>query len=483
MIIQRLIQRAKEMFLGRFFTRAGHSISTSTTEQGSPSGTISASSEEQTVQVQLEASKNLTTSNSINKALDDVEKAIQSEGPTNQLLLKKSEILLRKCKFRQARQILKDISKDKKDSKASRQAKQLLKNSFLLQQETDNNKLKELVNQLHQTAQRYGNKLINLPSAEDLPSGVDITLIVREEARLARSAELPKLSLELIGQTLQSGQESLWLIHDKALSLSMMGQQSTALDILKELKQTTTREKLTNSINKNIEYINKNPELLEAKLRPYLATQTRIFAQNIGVDASFIPERSKFDSKIKVKFLIFRKARALLTDKPKATLCLVNSILDFFPNDLSALLLKGEALAALKQSDEAIKIWKDLVHSENKLISKKASELATNKLMKDVRTISAKKTPSETFSFLIQQHFKYNLAPKLSDEVKQYLEKIESPSSDVVEPELRQHQLQLLFNTLVVECLETQWRQQGRLNPNPAAQQPGAISKTAPKAG
>ena len=117
MIIQMLIQRVKEMFLGRFFTRAGHSISTSTTEQGSPRGTISASSEEQTVQVKLEASKNLTTSNSINKALDDVEKAIQSEGPTNQLLLKKSEILLRKCKFRQARQILKDISKDKKDSK------------------------------------------------------------------------------------------------------------------------------------------------------------------------------------------------------------------------------------------------------------------------------------------------------------------------------------------------------------------------------
>ena len=57
----------------------------------------------------------------------------------------------------------------------------------------------------------------------------------------------------------------------------MMGQQSTALDILKELKQTTTRENSRILINKNIEYINKNPELLEAKLRPYLATQDKNF--------------------------------------------------------------------------------------------------------------------------------------------------------------------------------------------------------------
>ena len=194
MIIQRLIQRAKEMFLGRFFTRAGHSISTSTTEQGSPSGTISASSEEQTVQVQLEASKNLTTSNSINKALDDVEKAIQSEGPHQSTPSQKVGNIAEKVQVPSGPTNSKRYQQGQKRFQSIAPSKAATQKLILLQQETDNNKLKELVNQLHQTAQRYGNKLINLPSAEDLPSGVDITLIVREEARLARSAELPKLS-------------------------------------------------------------------------------------------------------------------------------------------------------------------------------------------------------------------------------------------------------------------------------------------------
>ena len=211
MIIQMLIQRVKEMFLGRFFTRLGNSISQPATEQGSSTSTISPSAKESSDHFQLEASKYIATPNNINKALDDIEKAIKSEGPTNQLLLKKSEILLRKCKFRQARQILKDISKSKTDSKASHKAKQLLKSSFQLQQEADTKKFKELVNTLHEIARRYDKKLVNLPSAEDLPPGADITLIIREEARLARSAELPKLSIFCFSQGLAQMQAKLFL--------------------------------------------------------------------------------------------------------------------------------------------------------------------------------------------------------------------------------------------------------------------------------
>jgi hypothetical protein len=188
-----------------------------------------------------------------------------------------------------------------------------------------------------------------LPPAKDLTPDLDVTQSIREDARLARTADLPGLSLELIERTLQSGQESLWLLHDKAISLSMMGQQSTALDILSSLKKTTQKENLTNSINKNINIIKGSSNSHRIKLNIYLAKQSKIFVKSHGFDTAFIPEANKINEKTRIKFIIFKKARAVLPESPKACLSLVNSILDYFQGDLAALLLKGEALAALQR--------------------------------------------------------------------------------------------------------------------------------------
>ncbi|WP_250398768.1 hypothetical protein [Synechococcus sp. MU1648] len=468
------------MFLVPFFTRFRTSLFKATTKPEIITKKNSQAAKKIIENFRLQVTKNSEPTNNTNKALEDINKTIQSDGATNQLLLKKSEILLSKGKIRQARQILQDVSQNKRDQKATTEAKKLLEISLLLQQEANENKFKKLVNDLHEIAHRYEKKL---PLPEELLNDQDITPIVREEARLARSAELPKLSYELIDQILQSGQESPWLLQDKALSLSMMGQKSAALDMLRSLKKIAKGSKLTTSINKSIEYIKENSKYHQSKSKLYLAKQTQLIARTNDLDLEFIDDPSKIDNRNHIKFLIFRKARSVLEDKPKASLYLVNSILDYFQDDLAALQLKGEALAALRRSEEAIQIWENLAHSKDENIANKACELISQTLSLKAKQISANKPPKEALFFFIEEHLKLNLAPTVNDEVEKILTQLEPSNPDSSDPELQQHRIQLLFNTLVIECFETQWRDRGRLDASATAQKPGTISKTALEAG
>ena len=161
-----------------------------------------------TEQPYLQPNENFNTTRKLNTAFSDIEKAIQSEGPSNELLLKKAELLLRKGKFHQARRILNELSQSKNDSKASNSAKKLLKLSQQLQQKTSANKTNNLFEQLNETAKKYHQKLLDLPQAENQCNDFELTQQIRKEARRARTTELPKLSCELIELTLQAGHES-----------------------------------------------------------------------------------------------------------------------------------------------------------------------------------------------------------------------------------------------------------------------------------
>ena len=434
-----------------------------------------------TEQPYLQPNENFNTKRKLNTAFSDIEKAIQSEGPSNELLLKKAELLLRKGKFHQARRILNELSRSKNDSKASNSAKKLLKLSQQLQQKTSANKTNNLCENLHETARKYHQKLLDLPQADNQCNDFELTQQIRKEARRARTKELPKLSCELIELTLEAGHESPWLLHDKAISLSMMGQRKKALSLLEELKKDRTGEKLTKSIQKNIDEIKKNSKQNQLKSKACLAKQSVLAAKAKKLDFQ-LPE--KINERTNIKALVFKQARACLGDNPQACLSLVDSILDYFPGDLASLQLKGEALAELKQNDEAIQIWKELTHSKTEKIAKKARSLISLVLTQEAGPVSANRPPKAVISSLIEQHLKYKLTPELNKEISEILLKIEPINSDSLVPELRQHQLQLLLNTLTIEFLETHLREQGRLNPAAAAaQKPGTIRKTGPKAG
>ena len=467
-------------FLTRFLPHTGDppSRSKDTTNRRGKSATTKISA-----RPLFQASRDLNTTSEINNALDEVDKAIQNGTATNQQLLIKAEIFLRKEKFRKARELLTKISNNKIDQEAADEATHLQKVVPRLQEEAGTNRLKRLLGDLHQIAQKYETKLLSLPPIKDLTPDLDITQSIREDARLARTADLPGLSLELIERTLQSGQESLWLLHDKAISLSMMGQQSTALDILSSLKETTQKENLTNSINKNINIIKGSSNSHRIKLNIYLAKQSKIFIKSQGFDTAFIPEANKINEKTRIKFIIFKKARAVLPESPKACLSLVNSILDYFQGDLAALQLKGEALAALQRNNEAIQIWKGLTQSKDDTIAKRAAKLITQCLAKKAKLISSNQSTEAALSYFIQEHLKLKLAPTLNNDITDVITKHEPSNTKDSHPELQKHQFQLQLNTMAVAFLEDQLREQDRLGANVPTQKPVAIQKDARKKG
>ena len=158
---------------------------------------------------------------------------------------------------------------------------------------------------------------------------------------------------------------------------------------------------------------------------------------------------------------------------------LLDAILDYVPKDGSALQLKGEAFVALKKNQQAIQTWSYLVRSKNEGIAQTASQSISKLLAKKAKRISFSQSPQKAITFYIKEHFKYHLIPSNTKSIKSILEQIQPQDEDFFDPELRQHQLQLQFNTLLIDYLEAQLSERDRLEAGAAAQNPGAISKTA----
>ena len=432
----------------------------------------------------LKINDNIRTSDEIKKALDRIEKSIDKEGPSSKLILRKSDLLLRKEKFNQARQLLIGIQNDKKDPSTSKKARKLLGSINHLQQQAGIKKNKKLADDLQLIAKKYNFHLKNLPSAQDQSFNLDVSQIVRKESQRARTAELPMLSYELINQALDAGQESPWLLLGKALSLDMMGQQGEALKILEELKKNNKGEKINESIDAAVKNAQKNTKNYRQHIfNVYLANHIKAIGENQKINTEFVPNVETINAQSKVKSLIFKEALNIITENPEKSLILLNAILDYSPGDGAALQLKCEALVALKQSEKAIQIWVRLAQFNNKELAQAASESFSKFLTKKAKRISSSRSPQEAITFYIKEHFKHHFTPSITKGIKSILEQIEPQDEDFYDPDLRQHQLQLQFNALLIEYLETQLRERGRLDPGAAAQKPGAIRKTGPKAG
>lgn len=403
----------------------------------------------------LDINENLNTKSELNKAIGEIDTLIKKEGATNQLLLKKADLLLRRNKFNKARQILYKLNKDKGNPKTSILAKELLTLSHDLQRKENVNKKLLLVKDLHKIAEKYGVEFKNLPKNANSDHDFDIIKLVRDQAREARTNDLPMLSHELINRTLQTCAESPWLLLGKALSISMTGQQEQALELLHEIKKNHKGEKLTKSIDENLKKIHRESKRLQLNTKICLAKQSRLAATKNLLEIRFLPEVHHINIETDVKLSCFMEARLALNTKPQASLDLMNSILDYFPGDLAALQLKGEALNALKQGDEAMKIWRDLVHSQNREIASEAAKLITLSLTETTISISSNKTPKSAIMDFIKKHYEYGIPPALNKDLELFIAETLPTNCDLSNLKLKKHQLQTQFNTLVVEYLES----------------------------
>ena len=442
-------------------------------------------SKDESARLNLEKANKLIAANKHKKALELIDQSLKEGITSNKLLFKKAFLLSQTNHHEEAQEIWQKLSNLTNKPKLSASARDLLEKSRRLQEEVLNNK-KLLIECLHAKAIQFQWNLRNIPLQDDYSPQANIVQLVRTEAELAREAELPKLAVDLIDQVIKSGEPSPWLKHDKALSLSMMGQHEKAIRLLESVQNDLKNPKIVAAIKKTISKLSEYPKNQKIIISTCMAKQARRLAKANNLEILFLakPKDIKFDTDI--KFLILKEAKAALQSNPKATHDLTETILDYYPKNQPAKQLKGEALASLNLLDKAIETWSELFNSENEDIAKKSSESARKALSQQAKLISSQKSPKDAIIFFIESHFKYKMTPIFEQGLFDILRKLEPSSGDLLYPELETHQLQLLFNTLLIDHIEAQLREQGRLKvsaPSQTSQKSGSISETAPKAG
>ena len=345
------------------------------------------------------------------------------------------------------------------------------------------NKTKDLLRELHQCAANYEHQLTNSPETRQQIPESEIILLIREEARIARSIELPKLSIDLIETTIQAGHESPWLHHDKALTLYMMGQHTEAIKILAKIEKEYKCNKIKKSIYQNIEKIRRKPNRYKSTINYHLAKQAILIARSQKFKAQLIPALENIKPKDKIKPLILKEARALLGSNLKLSHLLINLILAYFPEDCPALQLKGEALASQNECEKAFQVWQKLSHSKNNKAAIKASESISQIIAQKAEKIKIKSSPEEAVAYYIRHCIECDIPPFLNNEIESILKLTNSPENNLSDPELIKHHFQLQLNTQAIEYFEMLWRNKHEVDASVLAQKRSTISKTSPKAG
>lgn len=433
----------------------------------------------ESARLSLEETNKLIADKKYKQALKVINTSLENKISTNQLLLKKAFLLLENNRHDEAQEILRVLAKLKNKTKLATEAQNLL----IISQEDQQKNNKKLVRAFRQKAKKYAWKLKYFTKPDDYSSDSNIAQPVRKEAQRARAAKLPKLSTELINLALKAGHKSPWLVHDKALSLNMMGRKREAIRCLEGLRKTIKNPKIQSSIKQSIDAFNSASKDQKQELQIYMAEQARRIAKANQLDILFIPKKNEFNNQTNLEGLILKQAQSALPDNPTATLNLTNAILDYFPDNGWALQKKGEALTLLDQLDKATEILTSLIHTENKRLANLTCKTFTKLLTKKANLICSEQSPKAAISFFISQHLQHKLTPTFDPELKNVLKQIETPSNKLLDPELKHHQLQLLFNTLLIDHIEAQLREQGRLNDATPSQKTGAISETALKTG
>ena len=414
------------------------------------------------------------------KALKSIATSIESGTKTNNILLKKAFLLSQIGQYDDAHEIWEKLSNLTNKPRIAALAKKSLTTSKHLQANHINS-VKLLIDTLHAIAHKYQQKLNHLPAPKEKYSGENIIPAIRREAELARTYELPKLSSDIIEQTLQAGLESPLLINDRALSMSMLGQRQKALEILTTLEQEIKNPSIKNTLKESITNLEKSADYHQAKKPVYLIKQSKVLAISSGIEANCIPDEFNANSELEVKSIIFGVAINCIKTNPVACLRIANSILDYFPDDGASMQLKGEALAELKRDNEAINAWTKLAHSEHEETADKARHSISELLAQKALLISANESPQEAISAYIDEHLKINIPPTFNELITPILNQSEPDNETMFDPELEQHKLQLQFNTIVIQRLEAQLINQSNSKNRSPAQNPAAISKTAPQ--
>ena len=419
----------------------------------------------------LETASNLIKQKKHKQALKSIDASLDEGIVSDQLLFKKAFLLSKEKQHDKVEKIWQELVRLEINSALASSSPEFNKKSEEIQGKNTN-----LINNLFDIANQYQWKLQNFPEPESYSTVIDITKWVRTEAERARTAGLPKLSINLITLSLKAGHKSAWLIHDMAISLNMMKQPKLAVELLEKLDEKVKNPALKKSIKKTLADLSTILKQNQQDFNMYMAVQAKRFAKaDINI--------KKLSRETNVKSLILQKSQKALQTNPEITLKLANTVLDYFPSNSRALLLKASALIPLEKPGKAVSILKVLIYHQNKKIAQQARQSLTKAFAVESKLLCGKDFPEKTIKLFIQKHLQLELIPEFQIDLKQPLEKLEPSIKNIKIRELEHFRLQLAFNKVLINYFEKQLIEQNFLNDATAAQEPDSIRKTTHKAG
>ena len=318
-----------------------------------------------------------------------------------------------------------------------------------------------LIDQFHQIAKSYSYIPEHLPSREQFDLEQDLNTIVIKESFSARRQQKNQLSLDLINKALDNGLDSAWLLDNKAQTLVKLGDFESAKEIWETLVTLEGKPKLVDTAQQSLDCLEESKRQYEEERPRQLIKQFQDIANQHHWNFKDLPRVDELDKDTNVELICLKEAiQACNQDNPKLSIVLLDTIMDF--GYQSPWLNHNKAVALLKEqeSKRAIAIWVELQKLGNKNIAAKASEFlaiaSRQEKLEHATSLTECGGTEEAIQYLVEYLCSDPDASDISDKLKELLE--QSLATEVqdyaMDPELKQHFLQLKVNERLVEHLE-----------------------------
>lgn len=414
-------------------------------------------SKDEHIRLTLQEAEKYAAQKKYKLAIQAINKGLNAGLPTPKLLNQKAHYLAESGIYAPAQEIWKKLKNDPDNPELAGDAAQSLK---LCQQRQTAlaNQTRALLKYFHTLAKNKQQPLQFIPKPKDWKTNNDLTAIIAKEAEYLRGKGHAKLSQLIVDRALSEGFRSPTVLQQQALTLAVSGNLQDAKAILNNLLKNENTPKLKRGIQKSLQDLDAEQKQYSKNRSRHLLLRCSNYALANNWKPQHLPKPGAIKAKTsdsEAKKLTIQEIKSIMdAGKNKVALGMIDILFEFYNHAPQALQLKAKTLLDSNQIDSAIKALQPLLTSQNSSYATKALKLARHGITEKAKQLSEQQTADEAISFFINKHLQHGIAPEFNDQIGSILSKSSNEDTAIGDRELRQQELQLQFNSALIDHLE-----------------------------
>ena len=415
-------------------------------------------SKDEHIRLTLQEAEKYAAQKKYKLAIQAINKGLNAGLPTPKLLNQKAHYLAESGIYTPAQEIWKKLKNDPDNPELAGDAAQSLK---LCQQRQTAlaNQTRALLKDFHTLAKNKQQPLQFIPKPKDWKTNNDLTAIIAKEAEHLRGKGHAKLSQLIIERALSEGFRSPTVLQQQALTLAVSGNLQDAKAILNNLLKNENTPKLKRGIQKSLQDLDAEQKQYSKNRSRHLLLRCSNYALANNWKPQHLPKPGAKKAKTsdpEAKKLTIKEIKSIVdAGKSKVALGMIDILFEFYNHAPQALQLKAKTLLDSNQIDSAIEALQPLLTSQKYSDATKALlKLARNGITEKAKQLSEQQTADEAISFFINKHLQHGIAPEFNDQIGSILSKSSNEDTAIGDRELRQQELQLQFNSALIDHLE-----------------------------